>query len=370
MDKDFSNEALVNDTWENTNHVEEWQAEWECLKRDNRKLEYLETDILRHKAQVAASMLAMGDMLTEVKEIVGHGNFLKFLSNNVGIGERTARNYMRAAAAFPESKRQTISVLTSSQVLMLAELPENTRDDFIENTTVPKIAEMSTRELKAAVKAEKNGQDTTEEILSHFAKDTEDSYTEYEIELDKLKPFPLYDYYIKDTLGIRTGKDYIKLLSVMEKHPNYFADPIFITKDNIILDGHERIRAAKDLGWKTIKVRYAACWAPVQDTYENTLLAVFLDLQSWGYTRTSTFIYFTALYYEAIGEHKQAEVEWQMLKDKGAEIDRIYHEHMKAAYKYLEERQKKGEELTPEECKKIADDIFNSEVYTDAETED
>lgn len=303
------------------------------------ELQNLEKEILQRKNNIALNMLEIGDRLTRAKELLDHGQFTEWLDKNVSISPRMARNYMRASKVYPESKRQSISVLTSTQVLLLSELPEETRDSFTKKVDIEK---MSTRELKEAIKAEK----ANEDILSHFAESTEDSYKEYDIEIDKLKPFEYYDYYVKDTLGVRQGKDYIDFLSWMDKGAYL---PIMITKDNVILDGHERVRAAKDLGWKTIKARYCACWTgsgtghPLE-TLDQTIKSVFFELQRWEYTRTSVFMYFSALFYESIGRKDKAEEEWFMLKMQGEEIDKADCEAIKTAYKYLEENEKmKGE---------------------------
>ena len=71
----------------------------------------------RNAAAVAEAMLC-GKALTEAKELVGHGGWLKWLKKNCkGVHERTAQDYMRlantkhAADLKPDSIRQALRLL-------------------------------------------------------------------------------------------------------------------------------------------------------------------------------------------------------------------------------------------------------------------
>ena len=64
--------------------------------------------------------VAAGKLLIEEKKYVGHGGWLSWLQENVDFSERTARNYMRVARAFPKlenEKRQHVADLSLRNVL-------------------------------------------------------------------------------------------------------------------------------------------------------------------------------------------------------------------------------------------------------------
>lgn len=287
----------------------------------------LEKEIKERKNTIALNMLEIGDRLLLAKELLDHGQFTKWLEENVSISERMARNYMRAARVFPEGKRKSISVLNSTQVLLLAELPEESRERFTKKADLDKLANMSVREMKATIKAETASAD----IMSHFAESVEEGYKKFDIELDKLKQHPHYDRYVTKLGLTYTGKGYIRFLSEMEEKPSWFL-PIIITKDNVVIDGWQRVRAARDLGWKTIKARYIYCpQEAITDSYERTLEAVFLECQAWEYTRTSLFEFYFSMYYYTIGNIEEGNRLFEEFEKEGEEKDRKYREFLEAA---------------------------------------
>ena len=66
-----------------------------------------------------ADIVEAGRELTRVKERVAHGNFGAWLKAEVGIPERTAQNYMRAAA-WAEDKSEIISFLHPAALYLLS----------------------------------------------------------------------------------------------------------------------------------------------------------------------------------------------------------------------------------------------------------
>ena len=300
------------------------------------EIKQLTEEIIQRKNNIALSMLEIGDRLIKAKSILTHGEFTQWLEDQVQFTDRTARNYMRAARAFPEAKRKTFSVLASSQVLLLAELPEESRESFISNHDVSEIAEMSVRELKAAVKQENQNSD----ILSHFAETLEESYVEHMVPLNSLKEHPDYDRYVRKIVEIRSGSDYIRFLNWMNSEKYY--PPIFITKDGIIIDGHERVRAARDLGWTEIKARHMVCIKDCLATgsYDLALRAVFLEWQAWGYSRQSLYYFYFAMYQYTIGNIEEGDRLFKIFVEQGEEIDNKYLERKKEAEAYLEELRK------------------------------
>lgn len=67
-----------------------------------------------------ARAVNIGGLLTEAKKLVGHGNWGRWLKNNCRFSERTAQNYMRIFANYPElAKNATVADLTYKQALGL-----------------------------------------------------------------------------------------------------------------------------------------------------------------------------------------------------------------------------------------------------------
>lgn len=104
---------------------------------------------------------------------------------------------------------------------------------------------MSTRQLKEAIRSSSEKKIT--ESCIDYIRDSE----EIEIDVNSLKPIPNHEkYFFK-----RTGKDWIHFLNSVDKYGIY--EPIIIARDNTIISGHDRVRACKDLGIKTIRAVYA-----------------------------------------------------------------------------------------------------------------
>ena len=288
----------------------------------------LTKEVLRRKNDIALNMLQIGDMMIRAKEILNHGDFGVWLNEYVSFSDRTARNFMRASRAFPEQKRKSLSDLSSTQVLLLAELPEESREDFVEKSN---IQNMSTRELREAVKREKDNAD----IRSHFARDIDECLQRFDIDPRKLKRFPWYDDYKESFFEPYKGAKYIDFLTAMEKKK--ITSSIFITKDNIVIDGWQQVQGAIALGWDNITVRYMLCPDDyIADSFDETLKAVFFYWQSWQYTRTSMFDFYQSMLYYTIGDIEKANNYKNKFINEGEEKDRKYIEFMQACDVLLE----------------------------------
>jgi hypothetical protein len=75
--------------------------------------------IRRRIANTTAAFIEVGRDLLAVKQSLEHGQFAAWLKAECGIEERTARNYM-SAAAFAEGKTEMISVLPPTTLYLLA----------------------------------------------------------------------------------------------------------------------------------------------------------------------------------------------------------------------------------------------------------
>ena len=117
------------------------------------QLSRIESEIRVLQRETALGILSIGDKLLEAKEIVPFGEWEKWLSQNIEMSNRTARNFMRIAQAFIGEDRQAIADLEITKLYLLVELPEDKRNKLLDSYS---IREMTTRELKSVISNEKN----------------------------------------------------------------------------------------------------------------------------------------------------------------------------------------------------------------------
>ena len=103
-----------------------------------------------------------------------------------------------------------------------------------------------------------------------------------------LKPIPNHENYFWD---IR-GKDYVKFLESIEK--SGVIQPILITRDNMIVSGHQRVRACKDLGIETISANYMFS----ENCRGMSLDEVLLDCFITSNMHTRSCVFYLALAWE------------------------------------------------------------------------
>lgn len=120
-----------------------------------RDIETITAEILNAKHRAGESILAIGKGLIEAKALLSHGEWLPWLEGRVEFSEASAQRYMMLAREY--SNPATLRDLGYSKALVLLALPEKSRDEFIEaphvvNGEEKTVADMSVRELKAAIK--------------------------------------------------------------------------------------------------------------------------------------------------------------------------------------------------------------------------
>lgn len=106
---------------------------------------------------VLSAAIEIGKRLKEAKELVPYGKWGEYLQNEVEYSQSTANNFMRIYEEYGSNQMslfggdsQAIGNLTYSKALKLLTLPQEERETFAEENNV---ADMSTRELDAALKA-------------------------------------------------------------------------------------------------------------------------------------------------------------------------------------------------------------------------
>ena len=114
---------------------------------EGRTIETITDEILDAKRTGGEAILTIGRCLIEAKDMLPHGEWLPWLNERVELSERTAQKFMRLAQKW--SNPSALADLGATKALMLLALPEEERDEFIEDHNV---IDMSTRQLEQAIK--------------------------------------------------------------------------------------------------------------------------------------------------------------------------------------------------------------------------
>ena len=161
--------------------------------------ELIAQEIRGYTAMMLNNVIEIGRRMCEVKEMLPHGEFGKWINENTDYSVSTANNFMRLFLEYADeqitlfgavSNSQTIGKLSYTKALALLSLPSEEREKFIEEANVE---EMSTRELKEAIskiKALEEDKQTLEKEVLHLKgslKEAEEDLDEAEEELEKMR---------------------------------------------------------------------------------------------------------------------------------------------------------------------------------------
>ena len=112
-----------------------------------RDIEDITAEILEAKRAGGEAILTIGRCLIEAKDMLSHGEWLPWLTEQVEFSPRTAQNFMRLAREW--SNTQTLADLGASKALALLALPPEEREQFMADH---KVIDMSARQLEQAIK--------------------------------------------------------------------------------------------------------------------------------------------------------------------------------------------------------------------------
>jgi hypothetical protein len=108
------------------------------------------------------SIVAAGGVLLAIKRRLAHGHFQKFVSNVLGLGIRSAQNYMNAHRAFAETKSEIISPLRPKAIYRLAapRMPKDEQEEILAALSGPNpdIPAIERRILQSTTKEEGAGE--------------------------------------------------------------------------------------------------------------------------------------------------------------------------------------------------------------------
>lgn len=214
---------------------------------ENNDLEKVTQNILELKQRTTDDFIALGAELNKAKAIVPYGQWESYLDQRIGFSRRTARTFMRIADVF-SGKGKALSVLGKSKLSLLAFADEPVRERLLSDG---RLEEMSVRELKSNISAMENESHDVRYRSFRKVFRPEGMGDDALMPVDELKPLPSHEEYYKP----RKGKAWLSFLGSVQKHG--IIVPVTITDDHYILDGHDRVRACKDLGIEDITVFYA-----------------------------------------------------------------------------------------------------------------
>lgn len=107
------------------------------LRVNSPKIQILTAKILELKKTLfrdaVETVIEIGEYLTEAKDYLSHGDWLKWLAENVHFSQRTAQNYMRLAE-FKVSNAKLVSYLKdsgTSKLYKIAQLPKPARNKLL-----------------------------------------------------------------------------------------------------------------------------------------------------------------------------------------------------------------------------------------------
>lgn len=142
---------------------------------EDRTIEVITGEILDAKRAGGEAILTIGRCLIEAKDMLSHGEWLPWLTEQVEFSPRTAQNFMRLAREW--SNTQTLADLGASKALALLALPPEEREQFMEDH---KVIDMSARQLEQAIKERDEARVAAEQAAAdqHAAEQARDKMAE------------------------------------------------------------------------------------------------------------------------------------------------------------------------------------------------
>ena len=165
------------------------EAEYQVVQE--RSPEVIRTEIKTIEAQVYKTTLdgviQIGKRLQELKEMIGHGNWLTWCRENLGYSDRQARRYIEISNEYGDensafSNWTTLSNLSISKAYSLLSLPENEVKTFAKEHDVE---DMTVKELEAEIKSWKDKTEAAEQAPEQAKKEKEEIQECIKTEIDQ-----------------------------------------------------------------------------------------------------------------------------------------------------------------------------------------
>lgn len=188
-------------------------------KRDTNAIAH-EINLIKDQANkfLLHSSIEIGKRLKEAKEMIGHGNWSRWLEDEVNYSQRTASNLIKiydeyGTKMLENSNSQALANLGYTQAVAMLKLDFEERENFvIENN----IDEMSTRELEAEIK-EKLALKEEKEALKKQLEEQSEKESKLAKELqEKIEKIEEYERLVKE--NAEEAKRLKELIESQEQH--------------------------------------------------------------------------------------------------------------------------------------------------------
>jgi Rad3-related DNA helicase len=164
------------------------------------------------------SAMEIGKRLKEAKELVGHGNWEKWLEEKVEYSQRTATNLMRLYEEYSVKKgdnlnRKLVADLGYTQAIAMLKLDFEDRENFVVEN---EVEEMSVKELEEAIKEKIALKEEKETLKSQLEEQTEkESQLAKELQ-EKIEKIEDYERLVKE--NAEEKKQLKELIESQEQH--------------------------------------------------------------------------------------------------------------------------------------------------------
>ena len=145
-------------------------AAGDAATQPERTIEEITADILQAQVDGGKAVLIIGNGLIEAKGKLNHGEWLPWLTENVGYSEKQAENYMKIARNY--SNPQLVADLGMRKALSLLALPDGERENFVAEANV---VDMTSRELEKAVRERAEALEAKEQAEAALARAVEEA---------------------------------------------------------------------------------------------------------------------------------------------------------------------------------------------------
>ena len=219
--------------------------------QDQRSIDQITLEINFYKAQTAQNIIEIGKRLIEAKQQLQHGEWLPWLRDKVEFTERSAQNFMKIAEEY--SKTQPVSFLPYTKLLALLQVPEDEREEFLQETHLvdgqeKTVSEMSKRELQEAIKQrdeaqqrERQAQEKCWKAEKEAAQARKEKKTEYNNYMDALVEAEKANETIKALRGSRQF-DLQRITDLEKQIKELESRPIDVAVQELSEDDKKKLR--------------------------------------------------------------------------------------------------------------------------------
>ena len=234
----------------------------------NKSIEQITVEINFYKKQTAQNIIEIGKRLIEAKKQLKHGEWLPWLRDKVSFTERTANNFIRVAEHY--SNRKPVSDLPYTKLLALLQVPEDEREDFMQETHIVNgqektVPDMSKRELQQVIK-EKNKAEEEKKIAEKNAEKAQEKAHQWEAQSSK--NFKAYQEEHKLLLSLQNSKrnDLEKISNLEKQIKKLESRPVEVAVQELSEKEKQKFR---DEGAESVKDYYDMQLADVRQQLED-----------------------------------------------------------------------------------------------------